>query len=135
MVPPVAQHDATCPREVEAEPEEAVVGPDEIVAAGAHRDRPPGGADPGIHDRQMHRTGREVPPRRLEEQGGPPDVLRRDGVRQVDESRPGVDPEQYALESADVSVIEPEVGEQGDDAAWAARARSPAARHRSRWIT
>jgi hypothetical protein len=135
MVPPVAQHDASRPRQVEAEPEEPVVGADEVVAARLHGDRSPGRADTGIDDRQVHRAAREEAPRRLEEQGGPSEVLRRHGVGQVDEPRPGVDPEQHSLEGADVRVIEPEVGEQGDDAAGAARGRAPAPGHRSRWIT
>ena len=135
MVPRVGQHDAPRARQVEAEPEESVVGSDEVVASRLDGDRPAGAADPRIHDRQMHRAAGEVPPRGLEEERRPPDVLRRHRVGQIDEPDPGVDREENALDGADVRVIEPEVGEQGDDAARAARARCPAPRHRSRWIT
>jgi hypothetical protein len=119
-VSPGGEHDGTRSREIEAESEEPVVGPDEVVTAGVDGDRPARAAHPGIHDREMHGAGGKEPPRRLEEQRRPPDVLRRHCMAQVDELGSGVDREENALQRADVGVIEAEVGQQGDDAVWAA---------------
>jgi hypothetical protein len=102
------------------------------MAARLDGDRTAGAANPRIDDREVYRAAREEPPGRLEEERGPPDVLRRHGMGQIDEASPGVDGEKDAFDGADIDVLEPEVGEEGDDAAWAARARSPAPPHRSR---
>src|SRR5262245_23554141 len=83
----------------------------------------------------MHRAPREESPGLLEEQCRPPDVLRRHRVGQIDDPRPGVGRQHHRLQGRDVRIIEPEVGEQGDDAVWAARVWPSAPPHRSRWIT
>ena len=122
-------------REIEAEPEHPVVRADEVVAAGRDGEGPARAADPGIHDREMHCPRRKESPGRREQEGRAPHVLGRHRVREIDEPRLRIDREEDALDRPDVSVVEPEVGEEGDDAARAAGARSAAARHRSRWIT
>jgi hypothetical protein len=132
VVSQIRQDDAGRPRKAEAESQEPVVGPDEVVTAGLHRDCPANAADPGIHDREMHGAAREEAPRGLEEQGRAADVLRRHCVGQIDEPDPGMDREDDALDDTSVGVLEPEVGEQSDHAA---RAGPPASSHRSRWIT
>jgi hypothetical protein len=135
MVPPLGEHDPPRAREVEAEAKEPVVRSDEVVPPGLDGDRPARPADAGIHDREVHRAAREDPPHALQEEGAALDVLRGHRVRQVDQPRPGVDREEDTLDRADVGVVVPEVGQQRDDAVWAARGRAPTPPHRSRWIT
>ena len=127
------QHDPASAGQVEAEPEEPVVGPDEVVAAGRHGDRParaarpPDPRPPGAPSRggkNCHAPSRSSEARRTS--------CGRHRVGQVDEPGAGIDAEQDSLDHADVRVIETEVGEQRDDAA---RARRPPPAHRSRWIT
>jgi hypothetical protein len=76
MVPPVGQHDPPRAREVKAEAEESVVRSDEVVPPRLDGDRPALSADSGIHDREMHRAGREEPPRAFQQKSAAPDVLR-----------------------------------------------------------
>src|SRR5581483_10850534 len=128
----VLEHDPPGPRDLEAEPEEAVVRADEAVAAGRDRDRAPGGPDSRVHHRQVDGPAGEDAPCRGQELGPRPDVLRGHGVSEIHEPGGGVDPEDDTLDGPHVGVVEAEVGQERHDAA---PARRPAAPHRSRWIT
>ena len=80
--------------------EEAVVGPDEPVAVGPQREGRAGGADPGIHHREVHRGGRESVPGATEQIGARPDVAGGNGVGDVDQHRRGQRPSRTPLISA-----------------------------------
>jgi hypothetical protein len=110
------------PGTVAQEAEEAVVGTHKVVSVRQERQRTPRPADPRIDDRQMNGPWRKKGVGGRQRQRAPPDVLRRNGMGEVDELRSGVDAEKDPFDDPDVRVLEAEVRQKRHDPA---RAREP----------
>ncbi len=67
--------------------EQAVIGGEEVVPAGAHRDDVARGADARIDHRDVHRPGREVTERARQPEAGFCGPVHHDLVRQIDDAR------------------------------------------------
>ncbi len=101
---------------VEGPEQDAVVGRDEGVVEGADGDGAAVRAHARIDDDAVHGAGREVSECGAEEPCGFDDVLRRDGVGDVDDVELRVDREDRPFHGGDVDVVGAEVGQEGDDA-------------------
>jgi hypothetical protein len=113
MVPRVGQHDPPRARQVEAEPEESVVGSDEVMASRLDGDRPAGAADSRIHDRQMH-PGRRVRKRLCQHRGALGDRVTADAVREVEHLRVRRDAGDHGAAEPRKLIVMAVVGQKGD---------------------
>ena len=100
---------------VRGQHEQPVVRADvEPSVAGAESDGLPLGADTGIDDREVHALG-HVREGVGEHERALQHLRRLDAVRDVDDVRVRRDALDHAVARADEVVLEPEVGEEGDD--------------------
>lgn len=113
----VGERDRAGPRRVDTEAEQPVVGSHEGVAVGEDGEGAAGAADARIDHGEVDGAAGKEPVRGLEGESAAQDVLRRDGVGQVDETGRGIDAEDHALHDSDVRILETEIGEERDDAA------------------
>src|SRR6478752_4838028 len=76
---------------------------------------PPFAADSWINDRDVNRPGRKPRSRFSQHDRPGPDVARRNGVGNVNNSRPRIDRKNHALHRTDIPAAWTEIGSERDD--------------------
>lgn len=106
------RHDGSIRKTIEYKGEQAIIGRDEELIVGAERENAPRGTNAGIDNGQMHGSPREVVGQIGEEKAGRGDILRGDGVGNVDDWRFGSDSQNCPLHLSDIGIGLAKIGGQ-----------------------
>jgi len=92
----------------------AVIGGNKVSPWGSKNNSPPPGANPGINHYQVDCFLREELIGRAQDKGGLRDILRSNGMADINQPRIRIDTEYYSFHSRHIGIGKAEVGGQGN---------------------